>query len=161
MQKAVDRTVRQDVANLLVRYASGIDRRDWALLRSCFTDDCVADYGDIGRWKSGDEIAGWMQRTHHPFGHSLHRITNQSFAWLGDDVAVRSYVDAIVLAPDNVRGAQSAGYYDDVVVRTEGGWKIARRTFTMVRLQMLGSGSLRGESRCAQSSFARRSNNLS
>ena len=31
-----------------MRYATGIDRRDWALLRSCFTDDCVADYGDIG-----------------------------------------------------------------------------------------------------------------
>jgi hypothetical protein len=72
--RAVDREIREDVADLLARYASGIDRRDW-----------------------------------------------------------------IVLAPDNVRGAQSAGFYDDVVVRAAGGWKIARRTFTMVRLQMLGS----------------------
>ena len=39
--KAVDREIRADVADLLVRYASGIDRRDWALLRSCFTDDCA------------------------------------------------------------------------------------------------------------------------
>jgi 3-phenylpropionate/cinnamic acid dioxygenase small subunit len=138
--KAVDREIRQDVADLLVRYASGIDRRDWALFRSCFTDDCTADYGDIGRWKSGDEITEWMRRTHDPLGHSLHRITNQSFAWEGEAVAVRSYVDVLVLLSDNVRGAQSAGYYDDVVVRREDGWRIARRTFTMVRLQILGAG---------------------
>jgi 3-phenylpropionate/cinnamic acid dioxygenase small subunit len=135
--KAVDREIRQDVADLLVRYASAIDRRDWALLRSCFTDDCVADYGDIGRWKSGDEITEWMRKTHDPLGHSLHRITNQSFAWDGAAVAVRSYVDALVLLSDNVRGAQSAGFYDDRVVRADDGWKIARRSFTMVRLQML------------------------
>ena len=137
--KAVDRETRADVADLLVRYASGIDRRDWTLLRTCFTDDCVADYGDIGRWKSGDEITEWMRKTHDPLGHSLHRISNASFAWEGEAVAVRSYVDALVLLADNVRGAQSAGFYDDLVVRVGAEWKIARRTFTMVRLQMLGA----------------------
>ena len=70
----VDREIRADVADRLVRYASGVDRRDWAL----------------------------------------------------------------ALLADNVRGAQSAGFYDDLVVRTADGWKIARRTFTMVRLQMVG-----------------------
>ncbi len=44
--QSIDREVRQDIAEVLVRYATGIDRRDWALLRSCFTDDCEADYGD-------------------------------------------------------------------------------------------------------------------
>ena len=136
--RAVDREIRADVADLLVRYAGGIDRRDWALLRSCFTDECQADYGDIGRWKSGDEITEWMRKTHDPLGHSLHRITNASFAWEGEAVAVRSYVDALVLLADNVRGAQSAGFYDDLVVRAGSEWKIARRRFTMVRLQMLG-----------------------
>ena len=52
----IDREVRQDVAELLVRYATGIDRRDWPLLRSCFTDDCEADYGDIGRWHDAESI---------------------------------------------------------------------------------------------------------
>jgi 3-phenylpropionate/cinnamic acid dioxygenase small subunit len=133
--RAVDREVRQDVADLLVRYASGIDRRDWKLLRSCFTDDCVADYGDIGRWNSGDEITEWMRTTHEPLGHTLHRITNQAVARDGTSYTARSYVDVIVLGPGNVGGAQAAGYYDDVVVQTEEGWKIARRRYTMVRLQ--------------------------
>jgi 3-phenylpropionate/cinnamic acid dioxygenase small subunit len=133
----VDREVRQDVADLMVRYATGIDRRDWKLLRSCFTDDCVADYGDIGRWNGGDEITEWMRATHEPLGHSLHRITNQAVSYDGDAVTARSYVDVIARGPDDVGGAQAAGYYDDVVVRTDDGWKIARRRYTMVRMEMI------------------------
>ena len=137
---AVDRELRQDVADLLVRYATGIDRRDWELLRSCFTDDCVADYGHVGTWSSGDEITEWMRRTHEPLGHSLHRITNPSVTSDGEIVTARSYVDAIVLGPDNVRGAQAAGWYDDVLVQTDDGWKIARRRFTLVRMQVIEPG---------------------
>jgi hypothetical protein len=111
---------------LLVRYATAVDQRDWKLLRSCFTDDCGADYGDIGRWSSGDEITAWMRTTHDPLGHSLHRISNQTVASSGT-VTARSYVDVIVLGPDNIRGARAAGYYDDVVVHTDDGWKIGRR----------------------------------
>ena len=137
---SVDREIRQDVSDLLVRYATAIDRRDWDLLRSCFTDDCVADYGDIGRWSGGDEITEWMRTTHEPLGHTLHRITNVAVASSGDAVTARSYVDVIVLGPDDVRGAQAAGYYDDVVVRTEDGWKITRRRYTMVRMQAIEPG---------------------
>ena len=137
---AGEREVRQEVADLLVRYASAIDRRDWALLRSCFTDDCVADYGEIGRWKGGDAITEWMRKTHEPLGHTLHRISNQAVGRDGEAVTARSYVDVIVLGPDNVRGAQAAGYYDDVVIQVDGDWKIARRSYTMVRLQTIGQG---------------------
>ena len=136
----VDRDVRQDVSDLLVRYAAGIDRRDWALFRSCFTDDCVADYGSIGRWNGADEITEWMRKTHEPLGHTLHRITNQAVASDGQNVTVRSYVDVIVLGPDNSRGAQACGYYDDVVIQTDDGWKIARRKFTQVRIQAIVAG---------------------
>ena len=75
---AIDREVREDVAEVLVRYATGIDRRDWALFRSCFTDDCEADYGAIGGWHAADEITAWMRETHEPCGHTMHRITNAS-----------------------------------------------------------------------------------
>ena len=60
----VDREVRQDVADVLVRYATGIDRRDWALFRTCFTPDCEADYGDIGVWHGADAITEWMEKSH-------------------------------------------------------------------------------------------------
>ncbi|HXY93327.1 MAG TPA: nuclear transport factor 2 family protein [Acidimicrobiia bacterium] len=131
----LDREARQDVADVLVRYATGVDRRDWALFRTCFTDDCEADYGDIGVWRGVDEITDWMEQSHAACGHTLHRITNQAVWPSGDGVGARSYVDAIIMNGDNVTGVRAVGYYDDELVRTGDGWKIARRHFTMVLLQ--------------------------
>jgi 3-phenylpropionate/cinnamic acid dioxygenase small subunit len=128
----VDREVRQDVADVLVRYATGIDRRDWALFRTCFTGDCEADYGEIGVWHGADAITEWMARAHAGCGHTMHRITNQAISPNGDGVVARSYVDAIVMAPDNRSGTRAVGYYDDELVCTDDGWRIARRRFTMV-----------------------------
>ena len=45
-----EREDRQDISEVLVRYATGIDRRDWPLFRTVFTDDCELDYGEIGTW---------------------------------------------------------------------------------------------------------------
>ena len=132
-----ERQARQDIADVLVRYASGIDRRDWQLFRSCFADQCEADYGDVGSWRSGDEIADFMKEMHEPLGPTLHRITNQVVELRGDDEATaRSYVDALVMGPDNGPANRVDGYYDDELVRDAGGWRITRRRFTMIRLEM-------------------------
>jgi 3-phenylpropionate/cinnamic acid dioxygenase small subunit len=139
-------TVHEEVAAVLVRYASGIDRRDWALFRTCFTDGCEADYGDIGVWHGGDEITEWMRATHEPCGPTLHRITNVAVepgpggsGGSGRDRATaRSYVDALVMGPDGTGGVRAAGTYDDELVRTPDGWRIARRRFTTVLVEPVG-----------------------
>ena len=61
----------------------------------------------------------------------------------GDDhdrATARSYVDALVLGPDNTCGVRATGVYDDELVRTGDGWRIARRRFTMVLAQPVGDG---------------------
>jgi 3-phenylpropionate/cinnamic acid dioxygenase small subunit len=134
----VDRETRQDIADLLVRYATGIDRRNWPLFRTCFTDDCEADYGEIGSWRGADAITAWMEETHAACGHTLHRISNQAVSQHDDRVTAHTYVDAIIMGPDNRTGVQAVGFYDDELARTADGWKIARRTFTMVLARQAG-----------------------
>jgi 3-phenylpropionate/cinnamic acid dioxygenase small subunit len=134
----LDIAARLDIADVLVRYATGIDRRDWELFRTCFTDDCVADYGDIGVWHGADEITSWMAQAHAPAGHTLHRITNHDIRAERDGASARSYVDAIVLDAADLAGIRAIGFYDDDLVRTELGWRIRRRRFTSVRLEAVG-----------------------
>jgi SnoaL-like domain len=136
-----ERPDRAEIAEVLVRYATGIDRRDWPLFRTCFTEDCEADYGSIGIWHGADEITEWMRLSHDACSHTLHRITNIVVDLDGDGGAkARSYVDAVVMGPVGTGGAHALGYYDDQLVRSRQGWRIAQRGYTMVRVEMVDAG---------------------
>ncbi len=131
---------RDAICDVLVRYATGIDRRDWDLFRSCFTDDCHIEYEGIGTWDSADAVTAFMTEVHAPVGHTLHRMTNFAVDVEGDGTRgrARSYVDAILMAPDGHDGINATGFYDDELVRTEGAWRIATRRFTMVQSRAVG-----------------------
>ena len=130
------RADHDDIAEVLVRYATGIDRRDWDLFRTCFADDVVADYGDAGRWDSAEALTAFMVDAHAGMGHTMHRLSNLAITVDGDRATSRTYVDAVLMAPDGGSGLNPIGYYDDVLVRTEQGWRIQRRTFTSVHFQV-------------------------
>jgi 3-phenylpropionate/cinnamic acid dioxygenase small subunit len=127
--------LRLEVTDLLVRYATGIDSRDWVLLRSCFTDDCDADYGDIGHWQSGDDITAWMAETHDPLGPTLHRISNVVVRQEGELVHASCAVHAVIVPADRSVAIHAYGRYDDEMVRAEGP-RIARRRFTQVTTEL-------------------------
>ena len=133
-----EREDRQDISELLVRYATGIDRRDWPLFRTVFTDDCELDYGEIGTWQGVDAVTDFMDKTHAMAGHTLHRLTNQAITVDGDKASARTYIDAVIMFGDNQSGVNAWGFYDDDVVRTADGWRIARRRFTQVRIATFG-----------------------
>jgi 3-phenylpropionate/cinnamic acid dioxygenase small subunit len=137
----LDLTAQQEIAELLVRYATGIDRRDWDLFRTCFTPDCVADYGDIGLWHGVEEITAWMDEVHRGAGHTLHRITNQAVVVDSDTVRARCYVDAVVLGADNASGVRALGFYDDELRHSDHGWQIHHRRFTPVLFQAVDPGA--------------------
>ena len=135
-----DREDRQDISDVLVRYGTGIDSRDWPLFRTVFTDDCELDYGEIGTWRGIEAVVEFMVAAHDMAGHTLHRITNQAATVDGDTATARAYVDALIMSQDNTSGVNAAGFYDDELVRTTTGWQIARRRFTTVLVRMVTAG---------------------
>jgi 3-phenylpropionate/cinnamic acid dioxygenase small subunit len=133
-----EREDRQDITDVLLRYATGIDRRDWPLFRTVFADDCELDYGEVGSWKGVDAVTEFMQQAHAMAGHTMHRLTNQVITVDGDTAEARTYVDALIMLGDNTSGVNAAGFYDDELVRTDDGWRVARRHFTQVRVAAVG-----------------------
>jgi 3-phenylpropionate/cinnamic acid dioxygenase small subunit len=125
---------RADIADVLIRYATGIDRRDWPLFRTAFTPDCELDYGQIGTWSGVDAVAEFMEVSHAGAGHTMHRLSNMAIAVTGDTATARTYIDGLILAADNASGVNAVGFYDDELVRTAEGWRIATRRFTPVRV---------------------------
>lgn len=125
---------RDAIVDVLVRYATGIDRKDWPLFRTCFTDDVVADYGTFGRWSDIDTLTDWMIAAHVEMSQTVHSMSNFVVDVTGDTATACSYVHAVLVrGDDSGRWMEAVGHYDDELRRTEAGWRISRRTFVMAR----------------------------
>ncbi|WP_445271215.1 nuclear transport factor 2 family protein, partial [Streptomyces sp. DSM 41634] len=79
-------------------------------------------------------VTEFMDRSHAMAGHTMHRLSNHTVAVDGDAATARTYVDGLIMAADNNSGVNAVGFYDDELVRTADGWRIARRQFTPVRV---------------------------
>ena len=57
-------TDRDEIVELTVRYATAIDSLQYSLLTTVFTDDSQVDYGEVGQWTGGAEVATFMEAVH-------------------------------------------------------------------------------------------------
>jgi hypothetical protein len=117
-----------EVREVLARYSRGVDRADWDLLRSCFSDDAVVDYGQIRGTR--DELIAFVQRELGDM-HSLMHLQGQSWLRLdGDRGMSETYVNAFhrTRTPDGFQDITVHGRYLDTLERRQGRWVIVRRT---------------------------------
>lgn len=126
---------KEQIAEVLIRYATGIDSKDWPLLRSCWADEIDVDYQQLGHFTSPDALTEVMTRLHENMGPTYHRLSNFVIAVDGDRASVRSYVHAVLmLTPDDpTNWVDALGHYDDVFVRTPDGWRISERVSRTAR----------------------------
>jgi 3-phenylpropionate/cinnamic acid dioxygenase small subunit len=134
---ADDRSDREQITDVLIRYATGIDTRDWALFRTCFTADVHADYGAVGVWKGVDAITDYMDATHKDMVATNHMMSNVAIDENGDAATVTSDVHAVLAFSEQPpEWVDAVGRYVDEFVRTGDGWRIRARTFRLTRVVM-------------------------
>jgi 3-phenylpropionate/cinnamic acid dioxygenase small subunit len=128
---------KAQIAEVLIRYATGIDSKDWPLFRTCWTDEVDIDYGDLGHFTNADEFAALMTQIHDGMGQTYHRISNIAIKVDGDHATARSYVHALLMAVpgDSSSWIEALGHYDDELVRTPDGWRIGKRTAHIARVR--------------------------
>jgi hypothetical protein len=136
---------KDQIAEVLIRYATGIDSKDWPLLRSCWTDEIDVDYQQLGRFTSADALTDVMRQLHENMGPTYHRMSNFVIAVDGDRATVRSYVQAVLMLQpdDSTNWVDALRHYDDVFVRTADGWRISERVSRTART--LTGGELAAE----------------
>jgi 3-phenylpropionate/cinnamic acid dioxygenase small subunit len=132
------------ITDVLVRYATGIDTKNWPLFRTCFTEDVQADYGKgVGSWTSVDGITEYMDVMHKDMLDTKHFLSNFVIDVAGDTATASTYVHAILVVTDDpLTWYEPVGRYEDRLVRTDDGWRISHRTFHSTR--MLSSHPLPG-----------------
>jgi hypothetical protein len=132
LQTLLDRAAISDVFN---RYAMSVDMRDWALFRTCFTDDVEADFSSIwpgAIYRGGDIWVAKARELVDGLDVTQHIITNHTHDINGDTARSTSYLHAQHVFKNEFGGDQFilAGYYSYDMVRTAAGWKIKKYSLT-------------------------------
>jgi hypothetical protein len=128
---------RADITDLINRYATGIDRRDWPLYRSIFLPEVHADFSSwSGEPRSKLDADAWtagVAKVLSGFDATQHVLTNFVITLHGDEATAVVYMSAHHhLVEDGVRKMHSiGGYYTHHLVRTSEGWRIADFTLTV------------------------------
>jgi hypothetical protein len=125
---------REQIFDLAVRYATALDSRDWALLRTCFVPDVVGDYEGIGEVHGYDALEAMCRTALDPLDASQHIVTNFAVDIRGDEADFSCYLHA-----QHVNNAAEGGNlfvvaakYTDLQRKTDEGWQIARRQLAMM-----------------------------
>lgn len=120
----------REITKLCHRYATALDSKDWALLRTCFLETAVADYEGIGECAGYDAIEALCRSALEPLTRTQHLIGNVYVVVDGREATCQCYLQAQHVKEGTAGGDLFvlAGRYSDALVRTDDGWRIAHRT---------------------------------
>lgn len=123
------------ITTVLHDYARALDARDWPLLESLFTPDAVVDYSSEGGpvCHGRAAVVADCKDDFTGLDATSHLIGNIAMAVDRDGARVSSLVHAWHFRAGAAGGSTLllVGGYDDRLVRTPSGWRIAARTLTV------------------------------
>jgi hypothetical protein len=114
------------IRDTVLRYARGVDERDWTLFRSCFTDPVEIDLsswnGQPAAWLPADSFVAGVRAGLSGFDATQHINANHLVTRHGDEARCTSDFQASHVL-DGQR-CTLGGWYERNLVRTGTGWKI-------------------------------------
>ena len=123
-QYLADRIALQDV---MLKYAAGVDERDFDLYSSCFMENVeILDFGDSaihGR----DNWVVFVKEALNAYGPTQHMLSPQFATITGDDAHCRTDVQALHYLKDPEGEILTLwATYETDMKRIDGEWKISR-----------------------------------
>jgi hypothetical protein len=118
------------IINIINLYPVAVDTRRWDLFDEIFTSDVHSDFGGAAAWKDLASLKRDFESVHRPFEATLHVVTNHQVLVKADSANCISYVHGRFIRQVREGGNmfESAGWYDDLLLRTADGWRIKVRS---------------------------------
>ena len=123
---------RREIDDLLIRYATAVDLREWSLLDTVFTADAQLDYRSAGGIRGAfPEVRRWLSEVLPLFETTQHLVVNRAVDV--DRVAGTARSRALFQNPNQLTVDGQpwlfvvGGCYHDRWVRTVEGWRISVR----------------------------------
>jgi len=122
-------------------YAEGLDSKNWPMVRDCFADEFLIDYGDISgpsgdphEPRQRDDWMGVLQSVINGFDVTRHTLSNFRFVISDDEISCRAYLtadhvifndlDLPFIGPEEV--VTVVGEYNNHYRKIDGKWKIIK-----------------------------------
>ena len=121
---------RLDIQKVMTRYARGVDRLDWDLVRDCFHPDAIDEHADtVG---SIEDVIDVTARRHQRIPFSVHFLGNCTIEFASPSVAV---VETYFITFQRISAGRTTGETDldvfgryvDRFEQRDSVWRIARR----------------------------------
>jgi 3-phenylpropionate/cinnamic acid dioxygenase small subunit len=129
--RTIDVASRLEIDDVLTRYATAIDGRDWDLLDTVFASDAHLDYrAAAGIEGAYPEVKAWLAEVLPAlFEVTQHFVGNRDIRCDGEVASARSmFLNPNRLRSDGeVRHFTCGGYYLDALERRGDGWRIVHR----------------------------------
>lgn len=128
------------IAETMANYATGLDTKNWSLVRDCFCDEILIDYGPISAPTGGpdtprpaDDWVKVLSGNLQGFDITHHMIGNHRYSRRHDKIECISYLVAehvIFEDPETLLATEGhsitvAGYYTNGYLESRDGWRIA------------------------------------
>jgi hypothetical protein len=127
-----DLIAREAIRELVLLYSRGVDRQDFALLRSLYTEDATDSHGDSFDGPA-NEYCDFLERSLPHLAYSGHHVCNHLISVDGETGEGEVYALALHVSPDGKGGLielSMAVRYIDRYRREAGVWKFAKRVVT-------------------------------
>lgn len=130
-------TDRQEIGDTILKYASGIDQRDWERYRSIFADEVEIDFsshsGIPAELMNANDWVDAVSALQNGFDATQHTLTNFSYDIKGDEAVVDVYLTAehFLTNDQGDNNVALGGYYTHHLRRSTDGWKIYKCKLTV------------------------------
>jgi len=119
---------KEEIINLILKYATALDSRNWSLLDELFTHDVTTDYGGVQR--SGVDAIKAMIVSHlGGCGPSQHLFSNFRVEVSGNKASAKFYGRVMHAGTNDQKDSLFDVWceYQDELIRTENGWRTSFR----------------------------------
>jgi 3-phenylpropionate/cinnamic acid dioxygenase small subunit len=129
---------RDEIVDVLYRYAQAVDSCDWELLRSLFTETVDLDFSAINGQPASqthrDDWVTYLSALRTELIATQHFISNPRVAITGDRATCTAYVrgEHVVHAGEHQNMYTIGASYADEFVREPAGWRMRRVTVALI-----------------------------
>jgi 3-phenylpropionate/cinnamic acid dioxygenase small subunit len=118
---------RLAIEDLIIRYATALDTRDWDLFRSCFRPDAHTAMDRVGEFDACEAVIERLEPRLKIFAALQHFVSNVVISGGGDVATARNYFVSHHV-PKSGDAYTYGGTFEFALVRDEEGWRISSHT---------------------------------